>query len=82
MCLGLPGQVVGIEPGGELARVDVAGIVRLINLGLLDEPLEVGEYVLIHSGFVLERMTAEQARDALQVFRDGSMTGRPEGVDF
>ncbi len=81
MCLGIPGQVVGVEPGGEFARVDLAGIVRQINLGIMDEPIEVGDYVLIHSGFALERMSADQAREALQVFQDGSMTGRPEGAE-
>ncbi len=53
-------------------------MVRQINVALLEEPLAVGDYILIHSGFALERMTAEQAEPALQVFSDGSMTGRPE----
>ena len=78
MCLGIPGRVVGIEPAVDLARVDVAGVVREINIMLLDDRPAVGEYILIHSGFALERMTAEQAQDALAVFDDGSMTGRPE----
>ncbi|MGI8870418.1 MAG: HypC/HybG/HupF family hydrogenase formation chaperone [Mycobacteriales bacterium] len=80
MCLGIPGRVVATEPGNDLAGVDVAGVVRQINVALLDEPPGIGDYILIHSGFALERMTAEQARAALQVFRDGSMTGRPEAA--
>jgi hydrogenase expression/formation protein HypC len=78
MCLGIPGLVVGVEPGGDLARVDVAGVVREINIMLLDDPPTAGEYLLIHSGFALARMSAAQARDALAVFDDGSMTGWPE----
>jgi len=75
----MPGRVLSVEPGGDVARVDVGGVVREINVGfLLDEPPAVGEYLLIHSGFALERMTAEQARDALAVFAESSMTGRPE----
>ncbi|MDP9117575.1 MAG: HypC/HybG/HupF family hydrogenase formation chaperone [Actinomycetota bacterium] len=75
MCLGIPGRVVEVLEGGYGAMVDVAGVVREINLGILDgPPLEPGEYILIHSGFALERMTAEQAQGALDVFRDGSMT--------
>lgn len=75
MCLGIPGRVVEVLEGGYGAMVDVAGVVREINLGILDgPPLEPGEHILIHSGFALERMTAEQAKDALDVFRDGSMT--------
>jgi hydrogenase expression/formation protein HypC len=68
MCLGIPGRVVEITPGSDLARVDVAGIVRDINLELLDGPFVPGDYVLIHSGFALERMTADEAHDALDVF--------------
>ncbi len=78
MCLGLPGRVVEVTPGYDLAKVDVAGVVRDINIGLLDEPPAVGQYILIHTGFALELMTEQQAADALNVFADGSMTGEPE----
>jgi hydrogenase expression/formation protein HypC len=74
MCLGIPGKIVAIEEGNDLAQVDVAGVVREINLALLDGPFFPGEYILIHSGFALERMSAEQAREALAVFADGDMT--------
>ncbi len=75
MCLGIPGRIVSVEAANDLARVEVAGVVREINLALLDGPWAAGDYILIHSGFALERMTAEQARDALQVFADGDATG-------
>jgi hydrogenase expression/formation protein HypC len=55
-------------PGSDLARVDVAGVVRDINLELLDGPFEPGDYILVHSGFALERMSADDARDALGSF--------------
>jgi hydrogenase expression/formation protein HypC len=75
MCLGMPGRVVGIDPAGDVARVDVGGVVRDVNVGfLLDEPPAVGEYVLIHSGFALERMSAEQAQEVLDAF--GTDPGR------
>jgi hydrogenase expression/formation protein HypC len=74
MCLGIPGRIVDASPGNPYALVDVAGVVREINLALLDEPFEPGEYILIHSGFALERMTEDEARDALTVFADGDMT--------
>lgn len=75
MCLGIPGKIVEVLGGGDVALVDVAGVVREINLGILEgPPVEPGEHILIHSGFALERMSAEQATDALNVFRDGSMT--------
>jgi hydrogenase expression/formation protein HypC len=68
MCLGIPGRIVELEPGSDLARVDVAGVVREINLALLDGPFHPGDYILIHTGFALERMTADEAAAALAVF--------------
>jgi hydrogenase expression/formation protein HypC len=70
MCLGLPGRVVEILPGSDVARVEVAGVLREINIGLLDGPFVPGDYILIHSGFALERMSEAEARDALDVFAD------------
>ena len=74
MCLGIPGRIVEVLDDGDVALVDVAGVVREINLGILDGPFEPGQHILIHSGFALERMTEEEAQNALNVFRDGSMT--------
>jgi hydrogenase expression/formation protein HypC len=68
VCLGVPGRVVSLHAGGDLADVDVAGVVRTVNIGLLEEPPHPGDHILIHSGFALERMTEEEARDALAVF--------------
>ena len=71
MCLGIPGRVVDCPDGTDLGRVEVAGVVRDINLSLLDDPVVPGEYVLIHSGFALERMSRERATDALVFFGAG-----------
>jgi hydrogenase expression/formation protein HypC len=50
-----------------IAIVDVSGARREVNTGLFEgEGLEVGEWILIHMGFVLERMTETEARDALR----------------
>jgi len=73
MCLGIPGRVVAASADSDLAQVDVVGVVRDINIGLLDGPLAPGDFILIHSGFALERMTPDEARDALSLF-DGGIT--------
>jgi hydrogenase expression/formation protein HypC len=73
MCLGIPGRIVEVLPGGDYASVDVAGQIREIHLGILDGPFEPGNYILIHSGFALEHMSAEQAEDALRVFSDAGL---------
>ncbi|MEU4294317.1 HypC/HybG/HupF family hydrogenase formation chaperone [Kribbella sp. NPDC026596] len=68
MCLGIPGRVVDCPEDADLGLVEVAGVVREINLALLDGPFVPGEYVLIHSGFAIERMSPERAADALAFF--------------
>jgi len=67
MCLGIPGRVVEQSPDHpDLARVDVEGVVRDINMALLDDdPPKAGEWILIHLGFALQRMTEAEAADAL-----------------
>jgi hydrogenase expression/formation protein HypC len=62
MCLAIPGQVVEIvdEPN-RLARVDVAGVRRTINIGLLDA-VGPGDWVLIHVGFAMSRIDEAEAR--------------------
>lgn len=73
MCLGIPGQVVRVLDGngGMLALVDVLGAERPINLGMLEDmAVEPGEWVLIHMGFVVERVDeagAERAMTGLEL---------------
>ena len=64
MCLGIPGQVVELIDGHEhLARVDVSGVGRVINIGLLeDEDLAAGDWVLIHVGFAMSKIDEDEAR--------------------
>lgn len=69
MCLAIPGQIVDFSTEQPLlAKVDVAGVKRTINIGLLaDEPLEVGDWVLIHVGFAMSKVGEDQARDQLKM---------------
>jgi hydrogenase expression/formation protein HypC len=69
MCLAIPGQIVEFSSEQPmLAKVDVAGVKRPINIGLLaDEPLEVGDWVLIHVGFAMSKVGEAQARDQLKM---------------
>jgi hydrogenase expression/formation protein HypC len=67
MCLGIPGQVVELLAQHEhLARVDVSGVSRTINIGLLeDEGIQCGDWVLIHVGFAMSKIDEDEARLAL-----------------
>jgi hydrogenase assembly chaperone HypC/HupF len=76
MCLGIPGQVVEMVPGfgDQLALVAVEGAARRVNIGLLDEAPEPGQWVLIHMGFAVELTDAEGAEDAMSGLE---LMGRP-----
>lgn len=77
MCLGIPGQVVGMVPGygDQLALVDVVGVQQRINIGMLDDQQMVpGEWVLIHMGFAVERIDAAGAEKAMSGLE---LMGRP-----
>jgi hydrogenase expression/formation protein HypC len=67
MCLGIPGEIVELlDDRPDLAKVDVSGVKRAINIGLLeDEKLEPGDWVLIHVGFALSKIDEEEAKAAL-----------------
>jgi hydrogenase expression/formation protein HypC len=71
MCLGIPGQVVEMDNSDEhLARVDVSGVTRVVNIALLeDEHLEPGDWVLIHVGFAMSKIDEEEANEALASLR-------------
>ena len=74
MCLAIPGQIVEIvdEPN-QLARVDVAGVRRTVNIGLLGEgtggAAGPGDWVLIHVGFALSKVDEEEAHATLELLR-------------
>jgi hydrogenase expression/formation protein HypC len=67
MCLGIPGRLVEfVDSNDQLARADVSGVTRIINIGLLeDEHLEPGDWVLIHVGFAMSKIDEEEASLAL-----------------
>jgi hydrogenase expression/formation protein HypC len=67
MCLGIPGEVIEFLPEQpDLAKVDVSGVRRVINVGLLtDDMPKPGEWVLIHVGFALSKIAEAEAASAL-----------------
>jgi hydrogenase expression/formation protein HypC len=67
MCLGIPGEIVELmDDRPDLAKVDVSGVRRAINIGLLeDERLGPGDWVLIHVGFALSKIDEDEAKAAL-----------------
>ncbi len=68
MCLGIPGEVVELfDSNRHLAKIDVAGVRRNINIDLLeDEDVQPGDWVLIHVGFAMAKIDEEEAHRALE----------------
>ena len=70
MCLAIPGRVVEIaDEGNQLAKVDVSGVLRNVNVGLLDD-VGPDDWVLIHVGFALSKVDEEEAHATLELLRE------------
>jgi hydrogenase expression/formation protein HypC len=74
MCLAIPGRVVEImDDENQLAKVDVSGVRRTVNIGLVNyEPdkIEVGDWVLIHVGFAMSKIDENEAQFTLRALEE------------
>jgi hydrogenase expression/formation protein HypC len=73
MCLAIPGQVLElVDPGNQIAKVDVVGVRRNVNVGLLADEgggVQPGDWVLIHVGFALSKVDEEEAHATLRLLQ-------------
>lgn len=70
MCLAIPGKIIEIvDEENSIAKVDVAGVRRNINTGMLDKT-QVGDYVLIHVGFAMSKIDEHEAEETLRVLKE------------
>ena len=73
MCLAIPGQIVEVvDETNRLAKVDVAGVQRNVNIGLLDDDgigVGPGDWVLIHVGFAMSKVDEEEAQATLELLK-------------
>ncbi|HID79927.1 MAG TPA: HypC/HybG/HupF family hydrogenase formation chaperone [Aquifex aeolicus] len=70
MCLAIPSRVVEIDEVSKTAVVETFGVKRKVSTMLLNEPLQVGDYVLIHVGFAMEKIDPEEAKKTLELFKE------------
>ncbi len=79
MCLAIPGQIVELFPDQPTsAMIDVVGVRRKVDLGLLvDDPPVMGDWVLIHVGFAMSKISEEDATDQMRTLR---MLGEAESA--
>lgn len=68
MCLAIPSKIVRID--NHIATVDVYGARRDINLMLLPEEATVGDYVLVHAGFAIQKVARDFAEESLKLIKE------------
>lgn len=67
MCLGIPMEVMAVD--GFVARCSAKGIERDVNLFMLQDPsLAVGDFVMVHVGYAIQKMTQQEARSAWELY--------------
>ena len=70
MCLAMPGKITEIvDPAKRIGRVEVFGVPRLINLGML-EAVGPGDWVLVQVGFAVEKIDEEAARETMRLMEE------------
>jgi len=72
MCLAIPGKIIEIvDAENHIAKVEVGGVRRNINTGMLDAAeVQIGNYVLIHVGFAMNRIDEHEAQETLRVLEE------------
>ncbi|MBK7995631.1 MAG: HypC/HybG/HupF family hydrogenase formation chaperone [Blastocatellia bacterium] len=72
MCLAIPGKIIEfIDLENSIAKVEIGGVKRNINTALLDPTeIKIGDYVLIHVGFAMNKIDEQQAQETLKLLQE------------
>jgi len=68
MCLSIPSKVIEIDENN-IATVETLGVTRKVSLDLISEEVKVGEYVLIHVGYAMQKIDTQFALESLEVYQ-------------
>ena len=69
MCLAIPSKVIEIKDDSTVI-VDTMGSKRLVSTMLLEEPAVIGDYLLIHVGYAMQKIDEKEAAESLNLFRE------------
>ncbi len=75
MCWAVPAQIIKVD--GEVGKVELSGTVREVGLQLLEDP-QVGDWVLIHAGFAIQKVHSEEAEQTLRLLEEIAEEMRPQ----
>ncbi len=78
MCLALPAQIVEIDEATDSAIASLGGVKKEISLALVEDA-RVGDYVLIHVGYALNKVSEEEAEKTLALFAEAGLTPEAAG---
>lgn len=67
MCLAIPSRIVSIKD--DMGTIDVDGVKREVSLLLLEDP-KIGEYVIVHAGFAINKIDETAAHESLRILRE------------
>jgi len=70
MCLSIPSQITKIDRSRNVATVDTMGVAREASLDLIDQQVDVGDYVLIHIGFAMNKIDEADALQSLETYKE------------
>ncbi|QLE87443.1 HypC/HybG/HupF family hydrogenase formation chaperone [Shewanella sp. Scap07] len=79
MCLSIPSKVVALHPEETSITVDTLGVKRKVSYHLIDDPIEIDDYVLIHIGFVMNKINKAEALETLALYEEMAEKMQPEG---
>lgn len=70
MCLAIPGQIKELyEEGGlHMCKVNISGVTQSACVETIDDP-QIGDYIIVHAGFALNKLSLEEAQETLEAFR-------------
>ncbi|RXJ88261.1 HypC/HybG/HupF family hydrogenase formation chaperone [Arcobacter sp. CECT 8985] len=68
MCLSIPSKIKSIDKESNSCTVDTMGVERSASLDLIDQEVKVGDYVLLHIGFAMNKIDEEDAMESLKLY--------------
>ncbi len=69
MCIAFPGKILTIDEDN-FAVIDISGTRREVSLDIVDEPVAVGDYVICHAGYAIQRIDEEVAQEKLAFLKE------------
>lgn len=73
MCLAIPGKVVAINEAADMATVSVGNVKKDVSIALVED-VGLGDYLLIHVGYALNKISEEEAAITLRMFEEAGLS--------